>query len=163
MKLSVFKKRYIGALPEVPKDLDLKLDEFHLFDSNLRGAKLLKSYDLDHLVSVGMPSQASPFLSFGSYPDWEYEADKYFPIGADGSGSNLCIDLSNGEVVLLDHDWGMKRVFINSSLEAFAECLCIYQESLRNECINNCMGLMCNADRKLLNSGEWWANEVGHS
>jgi hypothetical protein len=163
MKLSEFKKRYIGALPEVPNDLDLKLDQFHLYDASLPGSTLLKRSDLEHLVSVGMPSQASPFLSFASYPDWEYEADHYFPIGADGSGSNLCIDLSNGEVVLLDHDWGMRRVFINSSLEAFVECLCIYQECLRDENICNCMGLMGNADSKLLNNSDWWANEVRHS
>ena len=163
MKLSEFKERYIGALPEVPKGLDLKLGEFQLYDSNLRAITLLKHSDSEHLVTVGMPSQASPFLSFSGYPDWEYKADHYFPIGADGSGSNLCIDLSNGEVVLLDHDWGMKRVFINSSLETFAECLCIYQECLRDENISNCMGLMCNADNKLLTSGEWWANEVSHS
>ncbi|WP_027251976.1 SUKH-4 family immunity protein [Photobacterium halotolerans] len=163
MKLSEFKKRYIAALPEVPKYLDLKLDNFHLYDSSLPGTTLLKRSDLEHLVTVGMPSQASPFLSFGSYSDWEYNADRYFPIAADGSGSNLCIDSGNGEVVLLDHDWGMKRVFINSSLEAFSECLCIYQECLRDQSINNCMGLMYSAGSELYISGEWWANEVSHS
>ena len=163
MELREFKERYIRALPEMPDGLDLRLDEFHLFDPGMGVAQSLSDNDFEHLVSVGLPMQASPFLSFGDYPDWDYGADRYFPIGADGSGSNICIDMSNGEVVLLDHDSGMKRVFLNSSLHSFLECLCIYQEALRADDFDQCLVLMFNADRKLIDVGEWWANEVKHS
>lgn len=163
MDLIEFKQRYIRALPEVPEGLNLGLDEFHLFDPSAKGASLLNKEDYEHLVSVGLPVQAPPFLSFGDYLDWDYDADRYFPIGSDGAGNNICIDINTRDVVLLDHDWDMKRIFINSSLDKFAECLCVFQEAVRAESFDQCLGLMTGVDGKLVKSGDWWANEVEQS
>ena len=163
METNKFKERFIQSLPEMPEGLDLRLDEFHIYDLKNQFSPLLNSQDREHLVSVGFPVRASPFLSFSDSPDWDYKADLYFPIGADGSGNTVCIDLSNREVVLLDHDWGMKRVFINSSLDKFAECLCIYQEALSNKNLDACLNKMINEDSRLSAEGEWWVNEINNS
>ncbi len=163
MERNQFKDQYIKALPKIPEGLDLGLDKFNLYDiSKYKSIKLNKS-DSEFLSNVGMPNQAAPFLSFNPVCDWDFQPDNYFALGADGNGSPICIEYETGFIVLLDHDWDMKKVFINSSLIQFAESLCMYRSMLTNEKLNNCFESMCKIDGKLKEDGQWWLDQIKYS
>lgn len=163
MKIKEFKFRYISSLPKNIDIQSLGLDQFYLYQrSTLKDAKL-KIEDINQLENIGMPAQASPFLHFNDYSEWEYDDDQYFPIGADGSGNNICINHESGNIVLLDHDWSMKRIFINSTLNNFSECLCIYQEALSSQNMNTCLEKMTIVDANLHHDSEWWSNQIASS
>lgn len=159
MELSNFKERYIAALPSVPEDLDLGLDEFHLYNSvDLHESKVSEK-DKSFLMKVGLPRQAAPFLSFSNHEVYGFSPEEYFPIGADGVGNNILIEIDSGAIVLLDHDWDMKRFFINTSLEDFVHCLLIYTEYLESDNLVQCFKKMCDIDSNLPSEGEWWKSE----
>ncbi|MBT2788254.1 MULTISPECIES: SUKH-4 family immunity protein [unclassified Halomonas] len=158
-----FKARFIKALPDVPEELNLKLDEFSQFPESALLGYELRDDDRDFLCKVGFPRQAASFLSFSSYEALSNMQAGFFPIGSDGSGSNIGIELSSGNVILLDHDFGMKSVFINSSLFLFAECLCLFQEHLTREAMAGCVEALCQIDRYVNDQDGWWYNEVANA
>jgi hypothetical protein len=157
-----FRLRYVRALPEVPAGMNLGLDEFYSFPESYLTAYALSQVDANFLCSVGLPKQASPFLSFTDYSEGIDIPEGYCPIGADGSGNHIFIERGSGNVVLLDHDFEMNRVFINGSLIQFAECLCLYQEHLTTESISHCFAAMREIDKALEAENSWWKNIITH-
>ncbi|WP_290595028.1 SMI1/KNR4 family protein [Arenimonas sp. SCN 70-307] len=162
-----FKDRFISSLPAVPPDLDLRFDEFVVFDANVIPVRLAKE-DSCLLEDHGLPRDAAPFLSFHAYSQPEIESRKrhfgipesYFPIGHNGSGDILAIDTDSREVVYFNHDNHNQRVFINSSVRQFAESLCIYQEHLGNRTMADCLRAIAAIDARAATTGSMWQTEV---
>ncbi len=161
-----FKQRFIAALPAMPPNLDLRWDEFAEFD-RVTVAPLF-SRDADFLAEQGLPCDASPFLSFVAYSRAEIDqrlqvfglSSNCFPIGHNGSGDVLAIDMDTREVVYFNHDFHNLRVFINSTLQQFAESLCIYQEHLRDETMATCLAQIGKIDAPAVLIDSMWYNEV---
>jgi hypothetical protein len=161
-----FKPRFLAALPTMPVGLDLHLDEFVVFENaDLSG---LAEEDAVFLVTQGLPRDASPFLSFAAYTQDEIEQrletfalpQNIFPIGHNGSGDILAIDKDSGEVVYFNHDANNLRVFINSSLLQFAECLCVYQEHLISEKMRQCIVAIAAVDSAAALTSSMWNSEI---
>lgn len=101
---------------------------------------ILSEETRNFLLQAGFPESAPPFLTFESsaegggarvtqYNDLLDEAyERYIYLGFTGSGSPVCIDESNGEVVFIDGDNENARVFMNSSIPQLAESLLVYVE-----------------------------------
>lgn len=93
---------------------------------------------------VLLPSEASPFLTFGDANGRKYIFDifgapeqwntaererlsDYIVIGADGSGNPICQRESDKAIVLVDHDDGFRTVeFVNSSVQQLQQSLLAY-------------------------------------
>jgi SUKH-4 immunity protein len=159
-----FHARFVAGVSKTPPELDLHLDEFVLFSRSLLDGFALKPQDVTLLSEVGLPRDAPPFLSFGHQQDIgsEWFPTGTFVIGTNGSGDPLCIELNGGAVVAFNHDRNMQRVFVNSSLPHFAECLCIYQEHLHAQSLSRCFETLCCADSQLLKSPSYWKQELHH-
>ncbi|MFM2600156.1 hypothetical protein [Vibrio fortis] len=161
-----FKKRFLEALPEVPAGIDIGLGEFVTYDKST--LTVLERESSDFLHEVGMPVCASPFLNFNSYSSYEiselYElevlTESYYPIGSNGSGDILAIDIKSNEIVYFNHDCNNERVFINSSLDKLAESLCIFQLCLTNSCMNQCSELIRKVDPSAIQVNTMWFDEI---
>lgn len=160
-----FKSRFIASLPPIPDDIDLSLGDFATFP-NERIAKLRVS-DADQrlLAECGLPVDASPFLSFGLSSDRVLMPLDEFPdsvaIGHNGCGDMICIDQSSGgAVVYYNHDNHMQRVFMNSSLVQFAECLYLFANFMQTKDANTFTQQLGRVDPPALATGAFWANEV---
>ena len=105
----------------------------------------IKEETKNFLIS-GIPEEASPFLSFGNASGegtvetiaQSYNLDKsferYLIIGFDGSGNPICIDnQENDRMVMLNHDQGFRAVFMNSTINQFAEILLAYRDYSMNK------------------------------
>ena len=87
------------------------------------------------LETTGLPRRAGPYLVFyGGQPfrvseQWNQDSAnfRFWAIGSDGYGSPIAVEEPTGEVVLLDHDCGFKRVFMNSSVAKLGEFLLAYR------------------------------------
>ena len=143
MNPSEFQSRFRAGLASNPRlknmpDLLQERSEFVSFNDRTLVQGGLHPDDVTFLVSGGLPRQAAPFLSFSAYSASElhelhslYDMPTFlFPLGANGSGDALGIDVKSREVVYLNHDDHMRRVFVNSSVSQFAHTLCLYQEAL---------------------------------
>ena len=76
---------------------------------------------------VGLPDEAAPFLSFKPLKsEWLGNPDRQYQIGSDGSGSPIVID-QQGAVWLIDYETPTRRILVNSTLEALADCLIAYR------------------------------------
>ncbi|MBN2978746.1 SUKH-4 family immunity protein [Pseudomonas lactucae] len=163
-----FKVRFVASLRKIPADLDLHLDEFVLFDPEFLPDRLVRE-DSSLLAAQGLPRDAAPFLSFYAYLQAEIESrvqnfglpESYFPIGHNGSGDVVAIDMDSRHVIYFNHDRYNERVFINSSLPQFAESLCIYQEHLTKEAMDNCLDAIATIDSRAVDLGSMWPAEVG--
>jgi len=162
-----FRERFLASLPDIPAELDLRLDEFIQFDP----AALPSSLPMDDaqlLVAQGLPRDAPPFLSFCAYSPTDAAdlrqgfgiPESCFPIGHNGSGDVLAIDLETREVVYFNHDNHNARVFINSSLCQFAESLCIYQEHHHRRAIRAALSAIAAIDPAALHQGSMWQAET---
>jgi hypothetical protein len=162
MKSDQFRSRFLAALPEFPPELGFDFTAFVQIDPNEPGVQHLKPSDQEMLIEVGLPQDASPFLSFRRS---SVQTDYLFPgggfyLGADGSGNAICVEIGTGHVVLFDHDDGMRPILVNSSLSAFAECLCVYQEHLRSSQMHTCYEAMLRVDPALASHGGFWKEEA---
>lgn len=168
-----FRARFVAALPKVPDDLDLHLDEF--VDFERADVSRLTSDDADLLKRQGMPRDAPPYLSFMAYSPEEMSdllqssrlPDSIFPFGHNGSGKSLAIDTKTGEFIYFNHDANSERVFINSSLQQFVETLCIYQEHLTRQELQPCLAAISQVDEAAVAAGAMWhvelaARQAGH-
>jgi hypothetical protein len=161
-----FRSRFVAAFPEVPADLDLHLDEF--VDFERADVSRLASEDADLLKRQGMPHAAAPYLSFEAYSPEEMDEllqssglpDSFFPIGQNGSGDIVAIDTKSREVIYINHDAKDVRVFINSSLQQFAESLCIYQEHLTRQDLQECLAAIRRVDAAAVAAGAMWHDEL---
>lgn len=161
-----FKARFISALPSVPPELGLGFEEFVVYERSRLGA--IAPQDADFLVTHGLPRDAAPFLSFAAYSEAQIAqrlsvfgiSDNYFPLGHNGSGDVVAIDRLSREVVYLNHDVDNARVFINSTLSLFAQCLCIFQEHLRDNRLQWCLAEIERVDPAAAMPGTMWAEAV---
>lgn len=162
-----FKDRFVASLPEIPEDLDLHFDEFVLFDPESLPDRLARE-DSSLLTAQGLPCDAAPFLSFYACSQPEIESrvqifglpESCFPIGHNGSGDVIAIDMDSRHIIFFNHDRYNERVFINSSLPQFAESLCIYQEHLTKETMHNCLDAIATIDSRAADHGSMWQTEV---
>lgn len=165
MTPSEFKSRFIASLPEIPDDIHLSLDEFALFPLDRVEKLRINEADRRLLAECGLPADASPFLSFGLSTDRVLMPLDQFPdsvvIGHNGCGDMICIDQqAGGAVVHFDHDNKMQRVFMNSSLAQFAECLCLFAEFMRTKDAMRFGEQLGLVDPSALATGAFWPHEV---
>lgn len=161
-----FKARFISALPSLPAELDLGLDEFVVYARSELSS--IAAQDADFLVEQGLPCDAAPFLSFAAYTESQRThrlsvfglCDDYFPIGHNGSGDIVAIDRVSREIVYLNHDFNNERVLINSTLLQLAECLCVFQEHLRDNTMAFCLTQIERIDPAAAVPGTMWAEAV---
>ena len=161
-----FKTLFVAALPSLPSGLDVQLDEFIFWEPGQ--LPLMAEEDAEFLVEQGLPDSAAPFLSFAVYSGTEATrrrtifgvADHYFPLGHTGSGDVLALDSQTREVVYFNHDFNNQRVFINATLQLFAQCLCVFQQHLRDSTMARCLDEIGRIDPVAAAAGSMWAEEV---
>ncbi len=161
-----FKNRYIESLPVVPDDLrdELGLERFASLDTVTANRLNLPHDVADFVTTAGLPESASPWLSFDFNVDGRIAPVDTFPhmiaIGSNSSGDDVCLDVNdNYSLVYLNHDDLFRRIFINSSVSLFAECLCLYLgRRHRNDPIDllNAIGKI---DPKATEIGTFWYTE----
>jgi len=165
MDASEFRQRYIDALPPVPPDLDLGLDEFITYPSG-RVAKLpIPNEHKAFLTTSGMPSSAAPFLDFSNKPSTALMPVDGFPntaiFGFNNYGDYICLDMdAAGAVVYYNHDNRMERVLMNSSLPLFAECLCAFAQFNATNDIDSFLDYVRRIDHPAAQPGCFWAIEA---
>ncbi|MEX1132648.1 MAG: SUKH-4 family immunity protein [Flavobacteriales bacterium] len=118
--------------------------DLHRLDRNMLAALGLDNKTVNHMVEVGLPSSASPWLEFDvlgddierfgrpvkemmeGLPD---EVGQYVSIGFNGSGDHLTVDCENGGVIwVLDHDDDFKPMYVNADLPTLNLSLLAYQD-----------------------------------
>ncbi|MCC5803776.1 SUKH-4 family immunity protein [Rossellomorea vietnamensis] len=100
--------------------------------SNLNFSNQLKEF----LSVGGIPETPPPYLELTSSEaflrpitdtfDMPEEFRKYWFLGSNGNGDPICIVEDHEHIVFLNSSDQYKEVFINSSLNQFAECLLSY-------------------------------------
>lgn len=139
-----FKQEYLAILlPSIPDDLydelSKELSEFVYWQESELQDFRLSSQQIQFLTVQGLPKQSSPFLGFNHFSRAEIlqiqqdnDLENYhLPIGTDGSGNIIYIDYLKG-VYLSDHDNNCEKIFINTTLEQFAQSICAYTKGHRN-------------------------------
>jgi SUKH-4 immunity protein len=152
---------------EMP-DLARELSEFVTFDPDLLERYRLSADDIVFLSKAGLPRQAAPFLGFSAYAEKDLEnlytvgylPRTLFPLGSNGSGDPLGIELRSRAIVYLNHDDGMRRILINSSLSQFAESLCAYQEARRAGTLKEFLRGLEAMDSPAAIPGAMWHTEI---
>lgn len=104
----------------------------------------LAAEDKAFLVQAGLPTDAAPFLTFGTAESAELptvadqwgastEFDRYRVIGSDGAGNPIALDeQSAGEVVRLDHENRLARALMNTTARQLAESLLAYRKLVQD-------------------------------
>jgi hypothetical protein len=131
-------------------------------------------------LKTGLPSEASPFLTFGPLktglfskkylPTAKdiYNIDesfkKYIIIGSDGSGNPICLNIQNKEIYLLNHENKFYPRFLNTSLPQLAHFLLeirISGEKLSTLTgYNEIIGKLKNIDKRAIENQSWWTEEL---
>jgi SUKH-4 immunity protein len=93
------------------------------------------SNDVRRFLSIGgLPESPPPYLEFTSPKfrpitnvfDMPEQFHKYWFLGSTGSGDPICITEKEENIVYLNNGDNYKEVFVNSSLNQFAECILAY-------------------------------------
>jgi len=113
----------------------------------------LIKFEYDALVNTGFSDEVKQFLSIGGLPEtpapyldftssqgvlnsitsifsMPEEFQNYWFLGSTGSGDPICIIKETENVVFLNNGNDYKEVFINSSINQFAECLLVYSRMI---------------------------------
>ena len=165
MSLS-FKQRFCAGLPQTPPELGLQLDAFITFESDALSGVDADSAQL--LLEEGLPESAPPFLSFSCYATEDIESlrefgdipAQFFPLGQTAYGDLLGIDTGTKEIVYFNHDNNSQRVFVNSTLAQFLECLCIFQEHIHAEPPTSPLTAIAHIDPSAASQGSMWHTET---
>ncbi|MCE4049579.1 SUKH-4 family immunity protein [Bacillus sp. Au-Bac7] len=99
------------------------------------------SDDMKKFLSIGgLPETPSPYLEFTSSQslirsitnvfNMPEEFQKYWFLGLTSSGDPICIIEKKENIVFLNNSDNYKEVFINSSINQFAECLLVYSKMI---------------------------------
>lgn len=162
-----FKSQYIASLPEVPEELreELDLERFVAFPADRVAALGISPEDTALLAEVGLPANASPYLNFDLDSNHQLAPVDGFPrmraIGINGCGDCLSIDMDrSGEVVYLNHDDQMRRVFINSSVSLFAESLCLFSSHLHRNDPSGFVAAIARLDPPAVEDEAFWRTEA---
>ena len=130
-------------------------------------AATLRIHNADRafLTDSGLPEDAAPFLSFGLDADRALMPLYGFPdsvmIGHNGCGDAICVDQADdGAVVYYNHDNNMQRIFINSSIAAFAASLCAYSSFMRTKDADAFRLEISTIDQVASGPGSFWVSEM---
>lgn len=173
MTPSEFRQQFVASvltdpdLDQVP-ELKERLSEFVFFARETLVAHGVRGSAADFLSEGGLPQDAAPFLTFTAYSEREltqlfelYEMPReIFPLGANGSGDPLGVELSSQAIVYLNHDANMQRVFINSSMHQFADSLLCYQLLLRQGRPYELLERLRSIDPAATRAGTMWHSEA---
>lgn len=150
----------------MPEELreELDLERFVTFDPEVVAACKLNPQDAAILAEVGLPNSASPWLTFDLDPKRRLSPIEGFPkmltIGSNAYGDYVCLDMeSNGEIVYINHDNLNARVFINSSVSALVESLCLYLTHRHQNEPDDLLAAMGSFDPKAIVDGTFWQTE----
>ncbi|ATH91929.1 SUKH-4 family immunity protein [Bacillus glycinifermentans] len=88
----------------------------------------------------GLPETPPPYLDFSSSQtsfkpitsifDMSEAFQKYWLLGSTGSGDPICMIENNERIIYLNNVDEYKEVFINSSINQFAECILLFSEMI---------------------------------
>jgi hypothetical protein len=93
------------------------------------------SDEVKRFLSIGgLPETPPPYLEFTSSQfkpitdvfDMPEQFQKYWVLGSTGSGNPICITEKDENIVSLTNGDNYKVIFVNSSLNQFAECILAY-------------------------------------
>ncbi|WP_186579825.1 SUKH-4 family immunity protein [Aquibacillus kalidii] len=93
------------------------------------------SDDVKKFLSIGgLPETPPPYLEFTSPQlrpithlfDISNKFQKYWFLGSTGSGDPICITEKEENIVFLNNGDNYEEIFVNSSLNQFAECILAY-------------------------------------
>lgn len=152
----------LDNLPELRNELL----EFVVYDAALLKKFGVSKGDVAYLSEVGLPRQAAPFLDFSAYSETDLRdiyrdtPSNIFPLGGNGSGDLLGIDVSTANVIYLNHDKNNERVFINSSVATFVETLCLYQEYMTSNNDAQFLSSLAKIDQPASADGGMWRAEL---
>lgn len=167
MNLKDFQKRYTEART---RSHYLMADddgaEFHKFPLDILQDSSLIPEEQDFLYQVGLPQNAAPYLKFENLyekiPGLADIFNEFFCLGFASRHRLLVADKINGEIQCLElGDEAIHILFVNSSLEKFAECLCLFEECIDKTNLQECYQAMHRAD-SMLNEEEdnFWKEET---
>ena len=173
MTPSEFRQQFVASvltdldLDQVP-ELKERLSEFVYFARETLVAHGVGDLAADFLSDGGLPQDAAPFLTFAAYSEQQLAQlhEVYgmprgiFPLGANGSGDPLGVELSSQAIVFLNHDANMERVFVNSSMQQFAESLLCYQLLLRQGKAHELLERLQSIDPPATRAGTMWHSEA---
>ena len=166
-----FKERFQKAQGPVPEGLNVDFGKFRAFPVERINQLKIDELSKCLLREVGFPEDAAPFLSFNQkadkvlkrlpevFPFIGPEFARFRLLGSNGSGDFVCIDESDGSIVYLNHDAGMQRVFINSSLVHFAESLCLIAEAVQADYTTDFLGALAHSDPRALGTDAMWPTD----
>jgi hypothetical protein len=168
-----FKERYLEGLSngfkEAPEEVRTRLVEqlsqFTIYPPELLHRSSLSEKDMMFLGLTGLPQSAAPSLNFKniyeSIPDLETHPffKDYFVIGNAGQTRLLAIDKEAGDVACVDLA-EKETLFVNNSLEQFAECICLFQEYRDRNDLNAGFQKMAEIDPQLTEYYSFWQDET---
>lgn len=173
MTPSEFRLRFlanVAAMPGLERNPGLREEfgEFVSYDGALLQRLGVSAENAAFLTEVGLPRQCPPMLDFRAYSMTELE-DFYrtesiprslFQLGGNNYGDPLGIELSTQNVVFLNHDRHMERIFINSSMSTFTEALCLCQELLLTKDADRFWAALESVDPEATADGSMWRVEI---
>jgi hypothetical protein len=116
---------------------DESLSWFTPFPESVFEGTQIPAVTKQFLTEIGLPGSVAPFLDFG--PDHEVLETpserwglsepfaQYWIIGCNGYGDPIVLT-STGSVLYLNHDAGMREVYINKDVATLAEALLRYEK-----------------------------------
>lgn len=166
MNLEDFKKRYTEA--RVQSD-DLtgggESGEFFKYPAEILEQYAVRTTDKEFLQSVGLPQKAAPYLQFENlyerFPGLENYFNAAICLGTASRRRLIAIDGYNDKIECIESgDEGFNKLLVNSSLEAFAECLCLFEECIDKTQLHTAYQAMCRADDALDEEDNFWRQET---
>jgi len=102
--------------------------------------KLNVSDEVKRFLAIGgLPESSPPYLEFSSSQsirpisnvlNMREEFEKYLFLGSTSYGDPICIIEQDEKIVFLNSSYHYEEVFINSSLNQFAECLLLFSKMI---------------------------------
>jgi len=166
MNLELFEKRYTQA--RVKSDVltsDGKGVEFSKYPLDILKDSALAQDEQDFLHRIGLPQAAAPYLNFENLyekiPGLAEFFDESFCLGFASRKRLIAADKATGELQCLElGDKGVDILLVNSSLEKFVECLCLFEECIDKTKLHECYQAMCQADSALVEEDNFWQEET---
>ena len=170
-----FKSRYLEGLragfrhapEEVWAKLEERLTDFFTYPGELLERSSLPQKEMEFLGQVGLPREAAPGLNFTNLYEIQPRLENhpffkdYFPLGMASEGRLVVIDKETGYLLFFDlSEEDLQPALVNSSLEKFAECLCLFQEYRDRNDLDSCMDAMRDVDPMLREYYGFWDEEV---
>jgi hypothetical protein len=166
MNLEDFEKRYVQAR-EQSDDLTQGSAsvEFCKYPSEIVRQYAVRTTDADFLQNVGLPRRAAPYLRFENLYETYPELNDYFYaticLGTASRDRFVAIDGYSDKIYCIEFgDDGFEKLLVNSSLEAFAECLCLFEECIDKTQLHTVYEAMRRADEALKEEDNFWRQET---